>query len=150
MHNLLKLLSAWKWWQAAVQVIRQYTSLFCWSLISLIFASLPKAFLWCLGKGKHNWPDSLWLILSLLERPEFTFWEKSCEICVCGNFYKAAGSTFFMTISDFVYKGQTQFYCKSLGEMLLTLIQLIQSIEAVNPACLDVHCKSSDLWCQLL
>lgn len=32
--------------------------------------------------------------------------------------------------------------------MLLTSIQLIQNIEAVKKACLDVHCKNSDLWCQ--
>lgn len=48
---------------------------------------------------------------------------------------------FFMTISDFVYKGQTQFCCKSLGEILLTFIQLIQNIEAVKRACLDGHYK---------
>jgi len=52
-----------------------------------------------------------------------------------------------MTISDFVYKGQTQFCSKSLGEMLLTFIQLIQNIKAVKPSLLDVHCKSSDLQC---
>lgn len=50
-----------------------------------------------------------------------------------------------MTISDFVYEGQTQLYCKSLEELHLTFIQLIHNIEAVKAACLDVHCKSSDL-----
>lgn len=121
-----------------------YTSLLL--VTHLFFAPLPKAFF--AMPGKRQAPLA-WFPLShsfSARKATSSHFKRNPLRFMCVVIsIKQLEVHFFITISDFVYKGQTQFYCKSLGEMLLTFSQLIQNIEAVKPSCLDVHCKSSDL-----